>query len=73
MGKTIGNITNDKDKSMQDIRDTNMAGSLRASRQKKSIRKTKSPTQNSGGGVCFSLFKCCMTPREDRENQVKIE
>lgn len=55
------NFSNERDKSMQDIRENNgnvVGGSLRTSRQKKTIRKSDSPSQ-SGGGVCFSLFKCC--------------
>ena len=51
-----------------------MHGSLRTSRQKKTIRKTDSPSQGGGGGVCFSIFKCCnQPPANDRDVETRIE
>ena len=60
---------------MQDIRGNNggMTGSLRTSKQKKTIRKTNSPSQGGGGGgVCFSIFKCCNQPDESQDVESRI-
>lgn len=73
LSKTARNFSNERDKSMQDMRENgNLVGSLRTSRQKKTIRKTGSPSTGGGGGVCFSLFKCCDNPKSDRDAESRI-
>lgn len=65
---------NKRDQNMQEIREVQaLQGSLRQSRQKKTIRKTNSPSNAQSNGGCFSIFKCCDNSAQRHDPDQKIE
>ena len=51
--------SDERDMSMQDMRNGSTQVRFSQKGQKKSIKKTESPT---GSGSCFSFFSCCNKP-----------